>query len=54
MTHDARVALLRRDTYFRYRWTLTLDAVVTLERDLTEHDSNFLGPRPSWAVSAQQ
>jgi hypothetical protein len=47
MTHDARVALLRRDTYFRYRWPLTLDAVASLERDRIANDTNFHGPRPS-------
>jgi hypothetical protein len=47
MTHDARVALLRRDTYFRYRWPLTLDAVASLERDRIASDTNFHGPRPS-------
>jgi len=32
MSHDARVAVLRRDAYFRYRWPLSLDDVLNLER----------------------
>lgn len=48
MSHDARVALLRRDAYFRYRWPLTLQAVATLERDRIVGDSAFAGPRPDW------
>lgn len=50
MTHDARVAVLRRDTYFRYRWPLTLEAVAGLERDRIRRDAAFLGPRPDWAT----
>ena len=32
MSLDARVAVLRRDAYFRYRWPLSLDDVLNLER----------------------
>jgi hypothetical protein len=49
MSHDARLALLRRDLYFRYRWMLTLEAVTALERDRIAGDSACAGPRPDWA-----
>jgi hypothetical protein len=52
MTHDARVALLRRDAYFRFRWPLTLEAVAALERDRISGDAAFAGPRPSWSTVA--
>jgi hypothetical protein len=50
MTHDARVALLRRDVYFRFRWPLTLDAVAVLVRDRIASDTAFAGPRPTWST----
>ena len=43
------VAVLRRDVQFRYRWALTLDAVVQLERDRINGDPAFAGPKPAWA-----
>jgi hypothetical protein len=49
MSHDARLALLRRDLYFRYRWAVTLEAVTALERDRIAGDAAFVGPRPDWA-----
>jgi len=51
MSHDARVAVLRRDAYFRYRWPVSLDDVLNLERFRIEADSNFVGPRPPWAAT---
>lgn len=49
MSHDARLALLRRDLYFRYRWPVTLEAVTTLERNRIAGDAAYKGPRPVWA-----
>ncbi len=49
MSHDARLALLRRDLYFRYRWPVTLEAVTDLERNRIAGDAAFVGPRPHWA-----
>lgn len=49
MTHDARIALLRRDLYFRHRWMLPLDDLVALEANRIRGDSAFQGPRPPWA-----
>ena len=49
MSHDARVYLIRRQIYFRYRWHLTLDQVRQLEAQRIRGDTAFEGPRPSWA-----
>lgn len=49
MTHDARIALLRRDIYFRYRHLLSLDDLVALEARRIRDDPNFAGPKPPWA-----
>lgn len=50
MTHEARVAVLRRDALFRYRWNLSLEQVFALERARISGDSAFEGPRPPWAT----
>jgi len=52
MSHEARVAVLRRDIYFRYRWPLSLHAVAELEARRIGADSEFVGPRPAWAPSS--
>ena len=49
MTHDARVYLIRRELYYRYRWLVPLDSVYKLEQVRISADSNFVGPRPTWA-----
>src|SRR5665647_577890 len=51
MSHDARIAVLRRDAYFRYRWPLGLDDVLKLERSRIEADHYFVGPRPQWTAT---
>lgn len=51
MTHEARVAVLRRDALFRYRWNLSLDDVFALEQSRIAGDDAFEGPRPQWATS---
>ncbi len=48
MTHEARVYLLRRDLYFRYRWVVSLEDVRALERVRIMNDPRFMGPRPDW------
>ena len=50
MTHDARLALLRRDLAFRYRWHLPPGQILALERARIGGDSTFEGPRPAWAA----
>lgn len=42
MTHDARIALLRRDLYFRYRWLVSLDDLVALEASRIEAGANIM------------
>jgi hypothetical protein len=49
MSHDARLALLRRDIYFRYRWDIELTQLVELEAGRIRADQKYEGPRPSWA-----
>ena len=51
MTHEARVAIIRRDALFRYRWNLTLGDVYEQERARISVDSRFEGPKPDWASS---
>ena len=51
MTHEARVAVLRRDALFRYRWNLSLDQVFALERTRIAGDQAFEGPKPDWAIT---
>jgi hypothetical protein len=49
MTHEARLALLRRDMLFRYRWDLPVSEVQRLEAARISADNTFKGPRPDWA-----
>lgn len=49
MTHDARVYLIRRELYFRYRWLTTVDDIRQLEAVRIAGDPHFVGPRPGWA-----
>ncbi len=50
MTHDARVTLIRRKLYFRYRFNIPFEAVRELEARRIAADPGFQGPRPSWAA----
>lgn len=54
MSHDARIAVLRRDIYFRYRWDIPVSELVRLEGGRIAADSAFQGPKPPWAGTAQQ
>lgn len=49
LTHDARVSLIRRKLYFRYRLSLPFEEVRRLEAGRIGHDQTFAGPRPEWA-----
>jgi hypothetical protein len=51
-SHDARLSILRRDVYFRYRWALGMKDVLALERSRIEADTNFAGPLPQWVAGA--
>lgn len=50
MSHEARLAVLRRDIYFRYRWDAPLRDVLRLESQRIRNDSAFHGPKPDWAT----
>lgn len=49
MMHDARVHLIRREIYFKYRWLIAVDEVRENEARRIGNDPAFEGPRPSWA-----
>lgn len=49
MTHNARLAVLRREIYFRYRWDLPIEELLRLEHGRISNDPSFRGPRPNWA-----
>jgi hypothetical protein len=52
MTHEARVYLIRRELYFRYRWKVPIESVRANEADRISGDPAFQGPRPEWAPPA--
>ena len=52
MSHEARVFLIRRKIYFRYRWNLSLADVRRTEALRIGSDLSFVGPRPGWAANA--
>lgn len=49
MSHDARLAVLRRDIYFRYRWDLPTSELLRMEAGRIASDSAFRGPKPRWS-----
>jgi hypothetical protein len=49
MTHDCRVAWIRRWIYFRLRLTVTPEQVQAMEAERIAGDPSFEGPRPEWA-----
>jgi hypothetical protein len=49
MTHDARVALISREMYFKYRYIVSTGDVRALEAVRIAGDPDFVGSRPSWA-----
>lgn len=49
MTHDCRVAWIRRWIYFRLRLTVTPEQVQAMEAERIAGDPSFEGPRPDWA-----
>ncbi|MGI8808565.1 MAG: hypothetical protein ACR2KK_12105 [Acidimicrobiales bacterium] len=52
MTHDARLFLIRREIYFKYRWQVSHADVQAAEASRINGDSNFVGPRPDWATGS--
>jgi hypothetical protein len=49
LDHDARVALIRRELYFRYRHIVSTADVQGLEAARIANDPAYESPRPSWA-----
>lgn len=52
LTHDARVAVIRRDLYYRYRWLVPMADVKAAETVRIADDPHFTPPRPEWAPHA--
>lgn len=48
LDHDARVAVIRREIYYRYRWLVPMEDVRANEADRISHDPHFTEPRPTW------
>ncbi len=49
LTHEARIYLLRREIYYKYRWLLSIEDVRRAESNRISNDENFEGPKPIWA-----
>ena len=49
LTHDARVSLIRRYLYFRFRLALSFEQVRDMEAARIRSDPAFGGPKPDWA-----
>lgn len=49
LDHDARVSIIRRDIYYRYRWLTPRADVEAAERTRISNDPHFAPPRPDWA-----
>jgi hypothetical protein len=48
ITHDCRVAFIRRWLYFRFRLAFTFDQVRSWEAARISADPTFAGPKPAW------
>lgn len=51
MSHEARLYLIRRKIYFRYRWNLELAEIRRTEAQRIGGDPTFQGPKPTWATT---
>ena len=54
LSHEARVAVIRRDLYYRYRWLVPLTDVLAAETARISADPHFTPPRPEWAPRTDQ
>lgn len=52
LDHDARVSIIRRDIYYRYRWLIPRADVEAAEQNRISNDPHFAPPRPDWAPLA--
>lgn len=54
LDHDARVAVIRREIYYRYRWLVSMEDVRANEAIRISHDPYFTEPRPPWGSPADE
>jgi hypothetical protein len=52
LDHDARVAVIRREIYYRYRWLVPMEQVHDNEAARIRNDPDFTEPRPPWGEQA--
>lgn len=52
LDHNARVSVIRREIYYRYRWLVSTEDVRALEAERISHDPHFTEPRPPWGELA--
>jgi len=50
LDHDARTSLIRREIYYKYRWLVSINEVRAAEVFRISNDSEYIGPKPSWAI----
>lgn len=48
---DGRVALIRREIYYKYRWLIPMSQVRNAEYSRINDDPNYEGPKPDWELS---
>jgi hypothetical protein len=51
LDHDGRVALIRREIYYKYRWLMPVFQVQNAEFSRINEDPNYEGPKPDWDLS---
>ena len=49
LDHDARVSLIRREIYYKYRWLLATSDVRAAEAYRISNDPDYQGQKPDWA-----
>lgn len=50
LDHDGRVALIRREIYYKYRWLVPMSQVRNAEYSRINEDPNYEGPKPDWEL----
>lgn len=51
LNHDGRVALIRREIYYKYRWLVPMLQVRNAEYTRLNEDPNYEGPKPDWDLA---
>lgn len=54
LDHDARVHIIRREIYYRYRWLIPTETVRANEAMRMSNDPYFTEPRPPWGEFAPE